>query len=447
MDTPDHKPIARRGFIATMLAAGAAPMFIPARLLGAEAPSKTLHLGCIGVGRMGAANLVGAIGLGKNHGSRVVAVCDVDRIRAEAARDKAEIMMREIHGANHGKVRIYPNYRELIANGDIDGVIISTPDFSHVHIALEAARAGKGIYLEKPLTYSIPEGQALVKAVRKHGVVLQTGSQQRSSLYFHRVCWLARNGRIGEIREIEVTLPLDSGHGSAAAAPVPENLDYTGWMGCTPDQPYTVDRCHPQGAKEINTRPGWMQISDYARGNVSNWGAHNYDMAQWALGTDHDSGPVEIQAVGDFPDRGLFNVHTRFTATARYANGAVLKSGSGNVGTVRITGSEGWLEVQRGGFKAGNPEILREQPTGGIELVTSPNHMGDFIDCLRSGKEPVAPVEVGHRTNSICILHHLAMVTGRTIKWDPASETVVDDPAAAAMLHRQYREGFELPEI
>ena len=442
-----HKThIPRRGFLAAMLAAGAAPMIVPARLLGAQAPSKTLRLGSIGTGRMGTGNMVTAIGLGKKHGSQVVAVCDVDRIRAEAARETAETKGREIHGDKHDKIRVHHDYRELIARDDIDGVFICTPDFAHAHVAIAAARAGKGIYLEKPLTYTIPEGQALVKAVRKHGVVLQTGSQQRSSVYFHRVCWLARNGRIGEIREIEVFTPLDKGEGDATPMTVPDNLDYLAWMGPTTDAPYTEDRCHPQGADKIGRRPGWMQISDYCRGNVCNWGAHNYDIAQWALGTDLDSGPVEIQAEGDFPERGLFDVHTRYSGVARYANGVILKSGTGKGGLIRITGSEGWLEVERGGFKAGNPALLREKPEGGIELATSSNHIGNFIDCLRSGKDPVAPVEAGHRSNTICVLHHLAMTTGRTIKWDPVGESILDDPATAAMLHRKYRDGFQLTE-
>lgn len=446
-DLSDMRPagIRRRGFLGAMLAAGAAPMFIPARLLGAEAPSRLLRIGCIGTGRMGIGNMVSAIGLGDRYGTRIVAVCDVDRIRAGAARDRADARAREIHGDSRDGVSIHHDYRELLARDDIDGVIISTPDFAHAHGAIAAARAGKGIYLEKPLTYTIAEGIELVKAVRKHGVVLQTGSQQRSSVYFHRVCWLARNGRIGEIREIEVFTPTDGGHGNPEPMPVPENLDYPGWMGPTTDEPYTEDRCHPQGASNIGRRPGWMQITKYCLGNVCNWGAHNYDIAQWALGTDFDSGPVEIQAEGEFPERGLFDVHTNYTGLARYANGVVLKSSAGSGGLVRITGSDGWLEAERNRFSASDRALLREKPEGGIELATAGNHIGNFLECLRSGEDPIAPVEVGHRSNTVCVLHHIAMKTGRTIRWDPASERILDDPEASAMLDREYRPGHELP--
>ncbi len=411
--------LGRRGFLGAVLAAGVAPLFIPARVLGAEAPSKLLRIGCIGTGRMGSGNMLSAIGLGPKHGARVVAVCDADRKRSRIAKTMAE-------------------------NQGIDGVIISTPDFSHAFIAMDAARAGKGIYLEKPLTYTIDEGRALVKAVRKHGVVLQTGSQQRSSMYFHRVCWLVRNGRIGTLREIEVSNPPDGGTGKAAPMSVPENLDYTRWMGPTTDEPYTEDRVHPQNDKGLSSRPGWLQIEKYCRGMITGWGAHTYDIAQWGLGTDFDSGPVEISAQAEFPDRGLFDVHTTYKGEALYGNGVVMRSGSGKEGSTRFIGSDGWLYVERGKFEASDPALLREKPEGGIELATSGSHIGNFLDCLRSGRDPVAPVEVGHRSNTVSVLHHIAMKLGRKIKWNPATEEIIGDPAASAMLGREYRDGFAL---
>ncbi len=434
----------RRGFLGTMLAAGVAPMFIPARLFGAAAPSKLLRIGCIGTGRMGSGNMRSAIGLGNECGSSIVAVCDADRNRSQIARAMAVSASRELHGDSAGEVRIHHDHRELLAREDIDAVIICTPDFSHAFIAMDAARAGKGIYLEKPLTYTIAEGQALVKTVRKHGVVFQTGSQQRSSTHFHRVCWLVRNGRIGTLREIEISNPPDHGYGRPGVMPVPENLDYLRWMGATTDEPYTEDRVHPQNDPKLGGRPGWLQIEKYCRGMITGWGAHTYDIAQWGLGTDFDSGPVEITAEADFPDRGLFDVHTRYRGEALYANGVVMKSGTGDDGTIRFIGSDGWLSVQRGKFAASDPAILRERPEGGIELATSNSHIGNFLDCLRSGKDPVAPVEVGHRSNSVSVLHHIAMKLGRRIKWNPATERIIDDAAAAAMLRRDYRDGYSI---
>jgi myo-inositol 2-dehydrogenase / D-chiro-inositol 1-dehydrogenase len=442
---PSNSPPAdsgRRGFLGAIIAAGVAPMFIPARVLGAEAPSKLLRIGCIGTGRMGSGNMRSAIGLGPKTGSRVVAVCDADRNRSGIAKTTAESRGRELHGDSFGEVRIHHDHRELLERDDIDGVIICTPDFSHASIALDAARAGKGIYLEKPLTYTIQEGRALVNAVRKHGVVLQTGSQQRSSMYFHRVCWLVRNGRIGTLREIEVSNPPDHGIGKATPMPVPDHLDYARWMAPTTDEPYTEDRVHPQAS--LSARPGWLQIEKYCLGMITGWGAHTYDIAQWGLGTDFDSGPIEISAHGEFPDRGLFDVHTGYRAEALYANGVVMRSGSGKDGSTKFIGSDGWLYVERGKFEASDPAWLRERPEGGIELATSANHIGNFLECLRSGKDPVAPVEVGHRSNTVSVLHHIAMKLGRKIKWNPATEEIADDPAASAMLGREYCEGFSL---
>jgi predicted dehydrogenase len=445
-ESPNPYPEARsrRGFLSAVIAAGVAPMFIPARVLGAEAPSKLLRIGCIGTGRMGSGNMLNAVGLGVKHGSRVVALCDVDRKRCEIAKAMLLMQARELHGDSFGEVRIHHDHRELLERDDIDGVMICTPDFSHAHIAIDAARAGKGIYLEKPLTYTINEGRALVKAVRKHGVVLQTGSQQRSSMYFHRVCWLVRNGRIGTLREIEVSNPPDYGKADVLPMTVPDNLDYARWMGPTTDEPYTEDRVHPQNDERLSKRPGWLQIQKYCHGMITGWGAHTYDIAQWGLGTDFDSGPVEISAQGEFPDRGLFDVHTRYTGEALYANGVVMRSGSGPEGSTKFIGSDGWLYVERGKFEASDPSLLRQKPVGGIELVTSPNHIGNFIDCVRSGKEPVAPVEVGHRSNTVSLLHHISMRLGRKIQWNPATEEIVSDAAASAMLGREYRAGFSL---
>jgi len=436
--------LSRRRFLGSIIAAGVAPMFVPSRLFGASAPGNILRIGCIGSGRMGFNDMRTAIGQGVECGSRIVAVSDVDRPRMAILKREGERLGRELHGDETAEISMHEDFRELLARKDIDGVIIATPDFAHAFIAIEAARAGKGIYLEKPLTFAIPEGQALVKAVRDHGIVLQTGSQQRSSIHFHRVCWLVRNGRIGTIKEIEVTNPLDSGVGNAAPMPIPEGLDYIAWMGPTTDEPYTEDRVHSQNDPNLSSRPGWLQIEKYCRGQVAGWGAHTYDIAQWGLGTDFNSGPVEITAEGEFPDRGLFNVHTTYSGTALYGNGVVMKSKNGTTGTIKFIGTDGWLSVKRGKFDASDPEILRENPEGGIQLATSNNHMGNFLQCLRSGKDPVAPVEVGHRSNTVSLLHYISMKTGRTIHWDPATEKIIGDPGADKLVECDCRPGFPL---
>ncbi len=425
----------RRSFLKTALFTAAAPTIIPSFVLGKDAPSNVLRLASIGVGRMGRGDMKNAMGIGGS-GVRLVAVCDVDSKRTA---DAAAIVKE--HYGDGTSVDQYGDFRELLARDDIDGVTISTPDHQHAVIAMAAANAGKDIYLQKPLTYSVGEGKALVKAVRENNVVFQTGSQQRSSVYFRTVCELVRNERIGMLQHIEVTVNKDSGVGNSVEMPVPENLDYPMWLGPTPDAPYTEHRVHPQNGYG---RPGWLQIEAYCLGMITGWGSHMYDIAQWAMGTDIDSGPVEIDAKGEFPDRGLFDVHVSYEGEARYANGVTMSSSAGNPG-VKFIGEDGWLYVRRGGFDAHDRNLLREKiGEDGIQLYRSRNHMGNFLDCMRTRKETICPVEVGHRSNTVCILHHISMKLGRKLKWDPVKEVIIGDKDASAMLDYPHRKGWEV---
>lgn len=426
-----------------MVAAGVAPVFVPSRLLGQEKPSETLRLASIGTGRMGRGDMQSAVYQGLEHGARMVAVCDLDRNRVKLAKQTVEEIYRERLGEGQfERVETYSDYRELLEREDIDGVTISLPDHWHALVAIAAARAGKDMYLQKPLTYSVAEGQALVKAVRDNDVILQTGSQQRSSTYFRMACEQVRNGRLGQLERIHVTLPKDQGRGDPEPMSVPEALAYDFWLGPTPEAPYTEDRVHPQ---EGFGRPGWLQIEQYCRGMITGWGAHMYDIAQWAVGEDRDGGPVEIEASAEFPDRGLFDVHTDFEADGRYANGVRLTSGSGNPAGVRFEGEDGWIFVRRGSIEAHDREILRWEPgEGDVRLYRSPHHMGNFLQCMRSREEPAAPVEVGHRSNTVCVIHHIAMKLGRKLKWDPAAERFEDDAEANEMLDYPHREPWTL---
>jgi len=413
----------------------AAPAVIPSRLLGANAPGNVLRLASIGVGRMGRGDMQAAIGAG-GEGVRLVAVCDVDSKRAA---DAARIVKKR-YGAD-ATVDVYGDFRALLARDDIDGVTISTPDHQHAGIAVAAAEAGKDIYIQKPLSYSIAEGKALVKAVRKNKVILQTGSQQRSSQYFRIGCELVRNERIGKLQSIEVQVPTDHGSGRQEEMPVPENLDYRMWLGPAPDAPYTEHRVHPQNGYG---RPGWLQIEQYCRGMITGWGAHMYDIAQWGLGVDADSGPVEVEATAAFPDRGLFDVHVGYKAEARYANGVTMTSHNGSAG-VKFIGTDGWVRVFRWGFDAHDKEILRWRPgEDDVRLYRSTNQMGDFLECMRTRKDPICPVEVGHRSNSVCVIHHIAMKLGRKLQWDPTREQFVDDKEANEMLNYPHRKGWEV---
>ena len=268
-----------------------------------------------------------AIFQGMDINARMVAVCDLDKLRVQHAAEQVKAIYAKQKPNESIEVKTYTDFRELLQRKDIDGLTISTPDHQHAIIAVAAANAGKGMYIQKPLTYSVVEGQKLVEAVRKNQVILQTGSQQRTQTYFRRVVQLVLNGKIGKLQAIEVGIPTDSGRGNPAPMPVPENLNYDMWLGPTPEAPYAEDRVHPQKGYG---RPGWLQIEAYCRGMITGWGAHMYDVAQWGMGLDTDSGPVRVKATADFPDRGLFNVHTNYSAEAYYANGVKLISRNGD---------------------------------------------------------------------------------------------------------------------
>jgi predicted dehydrogenase len=395
---------------------------------------------------MGRANTKQAVYEGLKTGARVVAVCDVDADRAQAGKEMVEQIYRKRKKAGEldgdfEPVQTYGDYRELIGRGDLDGVIIATPDFWHALPAIAAAEAGLGIFLQKPLTHTIPEGQALVKAVHANGVTFQTGSQQRSSVYFRRACEAVRNNRLGKLKRIEVKLPEDSGKAEPKSMAVPSNLDYDFWLGPAEKLPYTEDRVHPRDSFD---RPGWLQIEHYSRGMITGWGSHMFDIAQWALGVDESGGPTKVKASAFFPDRGLFDVHTSFQAEAQYASGVVMHAQSGRPAGVKFIGEDGWIHVERGAFEAHDREVLRDPDESEQKLYRSETHMRNFLECLRSGKPTAAPVEVGHRSNSVCVMHHIAMRLDRPLQWDPERQRFVDDVAANAMLDYPHREPWTL---
>ncbi|MGB9906246.1 MAG: Gfo/Idh/MocA family oxidoreductase [Candidatus Saccharicenans sp.] len=432
----------RREFLKTASVSLAVPLIVPSSVFARPAPSDRLQLGAIGVGRQGQANLMELLYRGLETGARVVAVCDLDQHRLDNACWLAEKTYAQELGFNQYRgVKPYHDFRELLARKDIDGVVISVPDFWHGIVAMAASRAGKDIYLEKPLTYSLVEGQKLVAEVRRKKLVLQTGSQQRSSIYFLKACEIVRNGFLGQLQAIKVWLPEDSGRGQPGPMPVPPNLDYEFWLGPAPEALYSEDRVHPQMSYD---RPGWMQIEPYARGMITNWGAHMLDIAQWGHDSEH-SGPVSLEASAEFPERGLFNVHTRFRARADYADGVSLTVETGDPSGVRFEGSGGWLFVRREGIECSNPDLLNYQPgRGAVRLYHSSNHMKNFLESMRSRQDPAAPVEVGHRSNSLCIIIHIAMKLGRKLHWDPEKEQFVNDEEANRLLDYPRRKPWSV---
>jgi predicted dehydrogenase len=410
--------------------------------LASLATNDTLQVALIGAGRMGHGDMKEVMrrGLKPEFRARVVAVCDVDALRGDQAKREIQAFYR---GQGEKQVAVWTttDFRELLPRPEIDAVIIASPDHWHGLLGIAAANAGKHIYLEKPLSYGLDEGKALVKAVRGNDIVLQTGSQQRSSIRFRRACEIIRNNWLGRLTTVEVELPTDKGSAREAAVEPPANLDYDLWLGPAAAVPYVEACVHPQ---EDLGRPGWMQVARYCHGMVTNWGAHMYDIVQWGLGMD-DSGPVEVRAKGEFPDRGLWDVHVGFEGEAIYANGVRVLSRNGEPG-VRFNTEGGWVYVNRQRYDCSDPDLLLREPAQGeIALPASRNHMEDFLSSARAGRDPICPVETGHRSNTVCLLHHASMkLGGRPVTWDPSTETPAADDGLAEALDVPFRPPWTL---
>jgi len=423
----------RREFLITSSAAGGL-LLLPSCSTFMGFANGRMNIAAIGCGRRAQANIKAILSVADSANAQFSAVCDVDRKRALESAKMIE-MHYEAQGYAH-KIKVFTDSDELLENSWIDTVVISVPDFSHARVGIAAARRNKDIYIEKPLTYTIEEGQELVREVRKNKLILQTGTQQRSSLYFRRVCEIARNGLLGDLRKVDVYLPIDFGTGTPDPMPVPDNLNYEAWLGDAPFKEYTEQRVHPQADF---SRPGWMQIEDYNHGMIANWGAHMLDIVQWGLGTE-DSGPTMINATSTYEDRGLWDVHTKIVAENMYANGVTLhlhalEKGNREDAGIRFTGTEQWAFCGRGNFDSSNRELLRWEPgESDITLYKSTHHHRDFLDAIVSRRDPCSPVDVAHRSNSLCVLNAISAKLGREIRWNPKAERFIDDDMANRML-------------
>lgn len=428
--------------------------FAKSRKIG---PNDKINVAQIGFGRIAHYDLGETI---KHDGCRIVAVADVDITRAKDGKNWIESYYTKKSGkGSYLDVDVYQDYREMLQDKNIDAVIISTPDHWHAQPAMEAALMGKDIYLQKPASLTIAEGRMMSDTVRSQKRILQIGSQQRASTpwpQFKRVCELVRNGRIGELKHVEVGLSTDPGCGDELKMAVPANLDFDMWLGSTPLVDYTVKGVHPQKGYG---RPGWLRIDNYGAGMITGWGAHHIDTAHWGMGMEY-SGPVEVEGEAEFPKSGLWNVHGKFTTHAKYANGVTMEVSSRFINGVKFIGTEGWLFVSRGNAKvtasdptstssnkraldASDPKILHSViGDNEIKLYHSPEMHENWLDCIRSRKEPVAPVEVGHRSCSACLVNSIAMKIPRKLHWDPKKEKFINDAEANSMLSRPQRKPY-----
>ena len=430
---------------------GSAPAIVPASALGRggrPAPSDRITLAVIGTGNQGTNDLIQFL---KDERVQVVAVCDVNRESAGywdgrvAGREPARRITdwyyaAEQRSGSYTGCDAYEDFREVLARDDIDAVETALPDHWHAIPVIEAARAGKDIYGQKPLSLTVADGRAMSDAVREHGVVFQTGSQQRSMSQFHHACELVRNGRLGTIRTVRCGLP--GGHpdfgqvaSRQAPEPIPDGFNYDLWLGPAPEAPYAPARCH------VNFR--W--ILDYSGGQVTDWGGHHPDIAQWGIGKEH-SGPVAIRnARGVFPTEGLYNTATAFHFEAVYDDGITMIIGDEEPFGVTFEGDDGWVRVTRQGYETSDPEIwASEIGPDETRLPKSDDHFRNFIDCVISREEPVAPIEQAHRSITVAHLGNIAMLLGRDLAWNPEAERVTDDEAANAMLSRETRAPWRL---
>ena len=430
----------RRSFLRSTLVVLAVPTSAPPLWplrAGAAPANSRIGLGLIGTGRQAFhANLLPFLA---SPDTQVVALCDVDDWRLQKTRQKVEDYYATV--APDGGYRgcfTTRDFREVLARPDVDAVMISTPDHWHAVMAVAAARAGKDVALEKPISLSVTEGRAISEAMRRHGRIFRTDTEVRTSNDFRLASELVRNGRIGRLRAIHAGVPREQpALGPQPAAPVPPELDYALWQGPAPDRPYTEARVHPRN--DLVKRPGWMQIHDYSLGMILNWGTHLLDIVQWANNTER-TGPVEVEGRGTFPPDSLHDVLQDFAIRYRYADGVVLNYAMAGRPYVRFEGTDGWIEAEWWkGITASNPEILKSKPGPGEVALPVSNEKLDFIQAVKTRKESLIPAEVGHRTASLAHLGWIAIRTGARLAWDPAGERFTNSDAANGLLSRPLR--------
>lgn len=412
------------------------------------APSHRITMGVIGTGNQGTGDMKNFLA---DERVQVVAVCDLNKESPGywdggiAGREPARVLVewnyaRAKRSGIYKGCTAYEDFRDLLARKDIDAVLIAVPDHWHSIPVIEAARAGKDIYGEKPLSLTISEGRAMVNAVTSHNRVFQCGSQQRSDVRFRKACEIVRNGGIGKLETVLVGLPggtPDFGHtrDRQDPEPVPEGFNYEMWLGPAPEAPYAPGRCH------VNFR--W--ILDYSGGQITDWGGHHPDIAQWGMGTEL-TGPIAIRnGQAQWAKEKIWNTAVDYYFEAHYASGVKMIVSSRLRGGVTFQGSDGSVWVNRGAIEATPQSLLDWQPKDSdIRLYRSDNHARNFIDCVISRQETAAPIEQAHRSITIAHLGNISLRLGRDLRWDPAKEQIVGDESAQRMLSRPMRKPWSI---
>lgn len=432
----------RRRFLQSASAAVAAAATTP-YIFTADAEEKTrprskndrLRIGSIGMRYQGSVIADKALAYGD-----IVAICDVDSQIAEKAKEQFG-----------GKADLYEDYRKLLERKDIDVVTIGAPDHWHTAMVIDACRAGKDVYCEKPLTLTIDEGRTMTAAVRKSGQIVQVGTWQRSDHRFRLACEIARQGRLGRLKHVLVVLGKNKTGGPFKIESPPPHLNWDLWQGQTPDVPYIKERCH-------YTFRWWLE---YSGGQMTDWGAHHVDIAQWAIG----SLPVEIDGRAKLPTvENGYNVPIDFSVKVRYENGVELEVLDHGQNGILLTGTKGRIFVNRGRLRGRPVEDLEDRPLtreqfklykhdnldrqprmGKLDAIV--NHMGNFFDCVKTRKTPIADVMSQHRSVSTCHLANISMRLGRKLKWDPEDEVFLGDNEANQYQRREQRKGFEISDV
>jgi predicted dehydrogenase len=437
---PNPKSVSRRKLLQAGTAALAIPYFVSPSALGLAghiAPSNRITIGGIGTGGKGRHNLEQFLGFAD---CQVVAVSDVDLNHATAAKT----MVNERYG--NQDCQSLADFREMCQRADIDAICVSTPDHWHALNTIAALRGGKDVYCEKPLANSVGESKAMRDVSRATGRIVQCGSHERSNNRARYGCELVRSGRLGKIHTVEINLPCDDSHHLEAkkltdippVEQVPPGLDYDAWLGHTASVPYIPRRVH-----------FWWRFNlAYGGGEMTDRGAHIIDLAQLALGMD-DSGPIHYDAKGDRAQGSLYDAYWEYNFVNTYANGVRMVGKSEGPRGLKFIGEDGWLMMHIHGaqLECSHPELLEEannERENAMKLGRSPGHHRDFIDSIKTRKEPFATAEIGHRTATICHLNNLAIQLGRPLKWDPVAEQVIDDAEANGLLTPKMRAPWSL---